>query len=250
MYKMPDAITKLSHRDQAETGKQLIEPLRCRAFNCNVLFVHDPANHASNRFPQLRVAYLSHRRQFHETPFTQTSVTQFTYQKTVHQHHIRVSGLPHSITQLTVSQSLFRLPVSVKGFRARPTVTISLHELFAVLMNAIRHKVLRRLSNIPVFPNDNNSTRVLPKNWSLQSIENMREQTPVVIQLSIENNGKESVSCKRTNMFKRYCFPSRSLLRSRRSHALSSCLLVSFSVAVGKPSHASSSYSAVDRQVT
>ena len=124
---MPDAITKLSHRDQAETAKQLIEPYRRHAFNRNMQFVHDPADHASNRIPQQRAARLSHRHQFHATPFTQTSVTQFPHQKTVRQHdHIRGSGLTHSVTQLTASQSQFLLPVSVKGFRTRPTVTIRL----------------------------------------------------------------------------------------------------------------------------
>ena len=134
-------MTRLSQRHQTETAKQLFKPFRRHTVQRDMQLVHDPAHHAPNRFTQQLAASLAHRRQFHAAPFTharlRTSGIRLQLRIKTPKPEVRSlkpysSGLTHSITKLTGSQSQFLFAVTVRVvekrcFRARPTVTISLH---------------------------------------------------------------------------------------------------------------------------
>ena len=94
-----------------------------------------------------------------ESPFTQTDVAQASHRQTVRQHHQNhVSCLTQSATQLTVAHAQFLFPVSVKCFRARPTISICADNPVDFPVRFIRDQYLLRFGVTRLVPKKNNTT--------------------------------------------------------------------------------------------
>ena len=170
--------------------------------------IQNPHNRSTKRFVQHRSTHLAHRLQFMESPFTQTVVAQASHRQTVRQHHQNhVSCLTQSAAQLTVAHAQFLFPVSVKCFRARPTISIGTDDPVDFPVRFVRDQYLLRFGVTRLVPKKNDTTfmvrfrhahcyREIPlllsvfvNDWFFDTFVNRRRERSGTHRLALKRNG-------------------------------------------------------------